>query len=895
MDDPVNLGLGGSRGFALGDSTSPERAADAEALDVHSDGGFTELRVHGVGGSTGPVMLEHPHTLQVGGDGITMFFRRWFPDGPGRPAVPWRLEAYSWGGLTQRALSSASWVLLTPFMIYNVAHFALLPSAERRRDDGESRVSRDGTHAVAAAVLRLLAAAATVQFTLAPVVVLVDGLAWQAPVVSLRSWLAWFAALPPGLRLAGAMVGIAVLLAVLWIASVRTAASYEQRTTSGTRTEVATPGSVAGDASNAPLPGPAHDSDASDASDASGVLTLSQPRFWNGSEVVRRQRSVHTAAALASVALIVALSSTHDLDLPRTVVVGFAALCLLSVAVVLCTPLADRHHLTLGAGPVINAARWTCRVVLVLAAAAYVAAGATASWPETTATLEQPGMPGLAGFCLTLLAVQGGLVLVLAAAVSSIARQSSGGRRPRATDDTILRRLRRQPLDASSPEDRQLTGPFARGRLSTVLVVLAVCVGAALTALVCLLANELLVAPSAPIDGIGTGRPVPIALPWPVFSGALGPLGAVGGLAVAGLWVALTWCQNVRTFEHPTDGSTAIGRYYGDGSGGTPYADDGGHGRARRQVARAWATGLLVDQVGVVATCVALGMVAALCIDVVGRLPGGAATGSAASLAALGSLLGLALGGALVGLLRSALRDPARRRTIGTVWDVATFWPRACHPLAPPCYAERAVPELVDRLRLLTGTVETSDANTDTAGAQLADHARDAATAPSDLLAPSGLLLLTGYSQGSVITPAVVALLPRETLGRTSLLTLASPARRLYGRAFPAYFGPDQLELVKRLLTATGKPRWKNLVRRSDYIGSWLFHKLDPTQGLGWTTSATTTDLPAWDPVVVAEDANQAPPPLHRHSGFWADARTTELAHGMMVTDTSPPRRGTID
>ena len=102
------------------------------------------------------------------------------------------------------------------------------------------------------------------------------------------------------------------------------------------------------------------------------------------------------------------------------------------------------------------------------------------------------------------------------------------------------------------------------------------------------------------------------------------------------------------------------------------------------------------------------------------------------------------------------------------------------------------------------------------------------------LTVPPGPLLLTGYSQGSVIAPAVIAQLPAEVLRDVALLTLACPARRLYGRAFPAYFGPRQLAALAGLLDASGTPgqpredgqpagRWKNLRRRSDYIGSWVF------------------------------------------------------------------------
>src|SRR5581483_8634296 len=127
------------------------------------------------------------------------------------------------------------------------------------------------------------------------------------------------------------------------------------------------------------------------------------------------------------------------------------------------------------------------------------------------------------------------------------------------------------------------------------------------------------------------------------------------------------------------------------------------------------------------------------------------------------------------GLLRQDYSDPAKRKTIGAIWDVGTFWPRATHPFAPPCYAEQAVPEIVDRVVLLTG--------------ERSDHPAQPATEllPPPAVCPSPVLI-TGYSQGSLIAPAVVAQLPPRTIDKVALLTLACPFRRLYGRAFPAYF-----------------------------------------------------------------------------------------------------------
>ena len=64
--------------------------------------------------------------------------------------------------------------------------------------------------------------------------------------------------------------------------------------------------------------------------------------------------------------------------------------------------------------------------------------------------------------------------------------------------------------------------------------------------------------------------------------------------------------------------------------------------------------------------------------------------------------VGIALAGlvlpALAAYLYAAWSNPAKRRTIGVLWDVGTFWPRSYHPLCPPCYAERAVPDLQRRM-----------------------------------------------------------------------------------------------------------------------------------------------------------------------------------------------------
>src|SRR5215831_8670656 len=173
--DGVVLGLDTAAcAFSPADLTSPAKAARGRALfDTTSvSGRVTELRIHGVSGSNGPTMLEHPTALQVAGDTITGFYRRWNPDGVGRPSVGWKLEAYSWGGLTERPLASASWLMLAPFMIYNLAHFMLPaePDKELRRPaqpgpgsepELEAQLEPGWRLQLARGVLRLLALAAT--------------------------------------------------------------------------------------------------------------------------------------------------------------------------------------------------------------------------------------------------------------------------------------------------------------------------------------------------------------------------------------------------------------------------------------------------------------------------------------------------------------------------------------------------------------------------------------------------------------------------------------------------------------------------------------------------------------------------------------------------------------
>jgi len=108
----------------------------------------------------------------------------------------------------------------------------------------------------------------------------------------------------------------------------------------------------------------------------------------------------------------------------------------------------------------------------------------------------------------------------------------------------------------------------------------------------------------------------------------------------------------------------------------------------------------------------------------------------------------------------------------------------------------------------------------------------------------------------------VMAQLPQRVRERMALLTLAAPIRRLYGRAFPAYFGPEQLSRLRVALTGENGLRWRNLVRRSDYIGGRAF---DPSR------PEADVDHGVYDPPVLWSKHDPSPPGTHRHSDFFPD------------------------
>ncbi|ORA18711.1 hypothetical protein [Mycobacterium asiaticum] len=172
-------------------------------------------------------------------------------------------------------------------------------------------------------------------------------------------------------------------------------------------------------------------------------------------------------------------------------------------------------------------------------------------------------------------------------------------------------------------------------------------------------------------------------------------------------------------------------------------------------------------------------------------------------------VIGLAVGGTAVG-----------GRPLGLVWDLICFLPRTGHPLAPPCYAERVVPELAARC---------ADWFTKERGERA---------------------VLSAHSLGSVLAVAVI-LSPRLDghRDRVAFLSYGSQLRTYFGRIFPELLGPKVLGCppclaadlrtrdpwarersaerepapVPHRRSVYGSlgpgPRWRSLWRRTDYLG----------------------------------------------------------------------------
>ncbi|MDQ3781439.1 MAG: hypothetical protein M3349_00685 [Actinomycetota bacterium] len=213
---------------------------------------------------------------------------------------------------------------------------------------------------------------------------------------------------------------------------------------------------------------------------------------------------------------------------------------------------------------------------------------------------------------------------------------------------------------------------------------------------------------------------------------------------------------------------------------------------------------------------------------------------------------------ATVAVIRAGLNNPQARRGIGAVFDVLTFFPRRIHPFAPPCYGERAIPQLRWRLGFLA-----------------ADGSR-----------PIGVVV-RAHSQGTVITAAAL-LQGVEAPRRVRLLTCGSPLVMLYQRHFPAYFGGivDRIATAMAIDRQAADTRWLHASARTDVLGRLLSCDDAPPM-----TQVRVRDPETWGPI---RPGDPPPPSLghgvyHRHPVVeqWV-AHLLRLAAGRPSTTPQP-------
>ncbi len=183
-------------------------------------------------------------------------------------------------------------------------------------------------------------------------------------------------------------------------------------------------------------------------------------------------------------------------------------------------------------------------------------------------------------------------------------------------------------------------------------------------------------------------------------------------------------------------------------------------------------------------------------------------------------------------------------RPLGVVWDLICFLPRAAHPFGPPCYAQRAVPELFYYCQAWLNTPDPKPRK----------------------------LILSAHSLGGVLAVAIILLLAEMYQARIALITYGCQLRAYFGRIFPELLGPRVLGVtnstparlfgcptfppssshepdadgypasVRETLTAGDDVRWINLWRPTDYLGFPVYSR-EPESPLDRPADEVTAEV----------------------------------------------------
>ena len=751
--------------------------------------GVTELRVHGVGGTPPDAILGDLAPEQVSGDAIAGFYRSSDhrasdADRDAGQDVDRHVEVYSWGGLTSQSKIRVLWLALLPFLFANLAGW--MCSAKTR-----SSIWRFRLHRLAAG---LGALALTVNAVLIAVMISADVNAYQTTRAGLARHQWWLAPLgwpfvaghPARQVMLGVLVPVLFVLALVWLASMTW--RYEA---------VRPPYQVKRERKE-----PARKITAAALEDG-----LADKEFWDGEGSVRLVTWLHLAVVMGFLAIVLAVTAKAltVAGSPHVIALGWIAIGLGAATVALGVA-----YVCLDAfGVMTDTLRGLLPFLLVPAGVALLAAGLFA-WLQpggaTPRAAELPGMASVIGW--TALAIA---VVVAVALISML-------------------------LGLPGSKGTLIGGPWVTLMLGF-SVLNTVMLGAEIWV-------AHLVGPVTSNAADALSRPQgKIYVPYVITSGV--PLlvwAAVLAILAFGLTEGVRWLltrqlrgetkyqEQAAAFRNPL--TEPRNRWYWSGLSPFPPAgdeskDEGGSKNWKRTIARAQFVGRAPhDATWLLWGIIGGQLVMALCVWQLHIQP-------PTVIRYLGvTIAGLALP-AMMAFLYAAWSDPTKRRTIGVLWDVGTFWPRSYHPLSPPCYTERAIPELQRRMWWLHDN--------------------------------GGRVVLVAHSQGAVLATAALAQLDCRPEGdHPALITFGSPVCKLYSWGFPAYVN-------RKLLTPLNKGGagrlngWRNFYYPTDPIGGSVAPDLLPGDD--------SVDKEFLDPADCYYVYGQAPPSPQKHSGYWADPR----------------------
>ena len=804
-----------------------------------------EIRIHGVSNTPPENILDIPDGWLVGlapeinittptvrlkqlaGDNDTAIWRP-EPEERVEPRSDHRVVAYNWGKLTsgrdraKKDLQRALWMVLLPFAFMNVAVWTMSASDASRGYDPIG-APRNVRHRVGVLLVRLLALSSTVMFTLVILGVTLDQVVWQwadatpevgegqlrrvSPVVGVAD-VGWLDFVRAGFGSAGARpIAIAgavsaVVVALVWFVA-RRSFQYESEVM---------------------------DVAADNMTDTAGMggHPLETPTMWQGRRQVAVLSKLHLACALAVITVFTAWplvgrgeAASTGWEILLTTIAVIAVLVVVACAVLLAAPQLDRLPADRAT---VDRAPWYPRACLIVE----LLSAALLGLLLLLLTLTPPAIGKLTGgipgydISLTWLVVGQWLAIVMVGVIAVSLRPG-------------------------------FTGAWSvawGGAGPALMIVVGWLLGLLYGAVTLYYTADYLNGDGEPFGGDPSVLLPRVAL---LTAALVLPFLALFVCMAVG---SLIWVGRRRPSEY-ADIDTEYGA-------NTP------HSRARgRAVATTRAVHRYLDEqaFSVIGALVAwafvfatAGIAVAFLSDQVRRSSDEAPWGWVDALTGTGARLLLLLAAALALVATQVYRGGSARRVLGIVWDVATFWPRASHPWAPPCYAERVVPQL----------------------ATYVSH-RD----------PGRGFILAGHSQGSVIAVATMWQLPDAHRRRCALLTFGTQLRGFYGRAFPAYFGETSLlELADQLHDvspdAPHRLRWRSLWRESDPIGYRI--DLAATCGDPGLASHDVDQAAALrDPTSLQPgDDDYVDPPILGHGSYMVDRTFTDVSNELADQLRSP-------